>query len=171
MKSKLVTITALLAVIVAMTGTAAAFTLDLYNKDIATPCDGGSAPNPIVLAPGDSVILSLHATQLLKNNDTYPLSETHTSDLTVAFISGVTFGPVGTSGTFCKSDAVKVTLSTNPTNAINTFNVTAGPGSKSAEIQTASRSINVPEFPAVALPVGAAIGLVFLFQQRKRKLE
>jgi hypothetical protein len=32
-------------------------------------------------------------------------------------------------------------------------------------------SVNIPEFPTVALPVAAVIGLVFFFQRRKRKEE
>ncbi len=161
MKSRM--ILAALLIMQVITGVASALTLDLTND----PC-GASVDNPMKLAPGESIILSLKGTQIATAGETFPVEvASKTSDLTVTILKPV-FGPVS-KPTFCQAGTVQVTLATNPVNEFNSFSIQAGPGSVNGEIQTASRIVSVPEFATVAMPVAAIMGLMFLVYRKKKE--
>jgi hypothetical protein len=168
-------ITAMLAVMVAMTGIAAA---NPFNLEIL------KGTNPLQMADGDSVILDLSGNTFtskdITNGTMFDLTANVTclsgcvgaADVTVAF-TNPQFGPAA-SGTVINANAL--TISKNAIGGADTVGslykvtVTAGPNGDFAEIGVATRSVeNIPEFPTVALPIAAVIGLVFLFQNKKKK--
>jgi hypothetical protein len=176
MKNKTTLIVASLAVMMAMMGTAAA---NPFNLAIT----GGVNPQPLL--PGNSIALDI-------SGDTFadPVPGAH-YDLTaaVAGVSGsnpndviVTFAS-GSPGHFNPiSDPYtavgELIISLRPTAPVGSkyiVSVFADPSTGETitiESADASQTItSIPEFPTVALPVVAVIGLVFFFHNRKRKEE
>jgi hypothetical protein len=180
MKSKIRMVTAFLVVLVSMTGIAGAMNLKLL---------GGS--NPLVINPGGSMTLDLQANTLgdlaVVNPAHYDLTYTVTgvlgsdpNDVIVTFASGYpgSFNP----NTDPYTDFGEVTISlkavpNSPVDSKFVVKVFAKPSPGSLELETASASrtiqdpISIPEFPKVALPVAAVIGLVIFFQHRKKMEE
>ncbi len=170
MNSNIVMIIALFAVMISMTGMASAFNLNIA---------GGT--NPMQLGPGQSIILDLEGNQFsssdvnagkifnLTAEVTCITSGCNPGDITVTFIPSSTFGPV-INPSFKKPGALKIAVSPSSPGGAN-YKVLVQAGLDGiAEIGVDTRSTtSIPEFPAVALPVGAAIGLLFFFQQKKRK--
>ena len=181
MKSKILTVTAIIAVMVAMTGIAAALP---YNAALWNAAGTAVAPTPLELRPGDSLTLSYRADTISIQNP--PESVPYFSTVTV--LSGVGALPSDVTiitpanlllDTDPKLDVGAITVSLSASAPVGArYRIEIGAGSEgpipppTVEIGSASRPLNsIPEFPAVALPVGAAIGLLFLFQRRKNKEE
>jgi hypothetical protein len=177
MKRKILIVTAMLAVMVAMTGIAAA---NPFNLQII----GGT--NPLLMADGDSVTLDLHGDTFTVGDITAGTMFDLTSnvecltgcvgaaDVTVAFAS-TQFGPAA-SGEVIDTNALTISKNAidgaDAVGATYKVTVTAGPNGAFKEIGVATRGVeNIPEFPTVALPLAAVIGLVFFFQQKKNKKE
>lgn len=170
MTNKILVFTAILAVMVSMTGIGAAVpgSLQLLDQDVVD-C-GGAIATVDQLAPTNSITYDLKAIALGNSVQDWDLSVlTSNADLTITFPTGTDFPT--TSGSFCRPDSVTVTVNPGASLGIKGFSIGAGPASITGELIVASNTINVPEFPTVALPVAAVIGLVFLFQQKKRKQE
>jgi len=200
MRTKLITIAAMLAVMVAMTGIAAANPWDLIiNK--GSPNQNSVEPNDILLTPGVTHISSLYGNKFIgaspqifplniivecSPSNPSPLDFTcHTGDVVVVFnnVAGITnpfpsLGPIlDNSTSFLATDSLSITLVNNPQDPLGTkyiVTVIGGPGSTGGETASASRTVKgfqvIPEFPTVALPIAAIIGLVFFFQQKKIKV-
>ncbi|MCX9011794.1 MAG: PEF-CTERM sorting domain-containing protein [Candidatus Methanoperedens sp.] len=176
MKNKIITITAFLAVMVAMTGIAAAIPYDAFIYNAAGT---SAAPQPVSLKPGDSVILSYRGENIIPAAFGVPLPYSSTvvalggggvaSDITVTL--PVSFTP--TAATSTDVGAINIALSSSaPVGASYRVTIKGGDEAVDVDFGAASRNISsIPEFPTVALPVAAAIGLVFFFQHRKRKEE
>lgn len=180
MKTKIRMITAFLVVLVAMTGIAGAVSISLI---------GGS--NPQELVPGSSFTLDLKATTLptplpahydltytvtgVKDPVTLVLSDP--SDVTVTFASGSLDANIDP---YLADDEVTISLKALPHSPPGSRYVVKvfakpkpgtidGQASASRVIKSIEPPTNIPEFPTVALPVIAVIGLLFFFQHRKRK--
>ncbi len=160
----------LIIAIVAMTGTAAAYNAALYDAVGVTP-----APNPIIIQPGQSVTLSYHMTNVLSGdvNQTFAYASSVTvkggtgaavSDLTVTTPVNVT----PTSQTY--TDVAAITIVNGAGSPMDgRYEVKIGAGGGSVEIATATRTIEVPEFPTIALPIAAILGLAFFLQRRREE--
>ena len=163
MRKKTVLITAMLAVMVAMTGIVAA--MDAAIVDSA----GNPAPVNISLVQGDQIDLNFRTANFVPG--IYPVN------VTIVPLNG------GNAGNWQVIISATDNMVTNPTLLLFTVKnngalpgelvrvtITAGQLTAGADFGAASRNFNsIPEFPAVALPVAAVIGLVFFFQQKKKK--
>jgi hypothetical protein len=189
MKNKIITITAFLAVMAAMTGTAAADQLNVYY-------DGTSnlVTNSVDLTPGGAAVpldvgVTFDASRSAPGNvHTFVCSVVPNSgggsadDITVNAVERGTSNSAppfplswtqdGGAGTTEYIDITIASKATAPQGATYSIVVTdmAFGGSFTFQAATISTS-NIPEFPAVAVPVAGVIGLVFFFQHRKRKQE
>lgn len=179
MRTKILMITAMLAVMVALAGPAYAANFDLV---------GG---NPIIeLPPGGSIILDGQTTAipapypvtigLTKYVGFYPPAYTFaagvacvtagctTTDIDVNILKPSY--PVGGQN-HLETGVVKITMSLTPADAPGTMYLVAVNAGGFVGVQLASRPVQsaIPEFPTVALPVGAALGLMFLFSRKNKK--
>ncbi len=156
----------------------------------------GSAPladNPLKLKPGDSVILSYHVTNIIEGFE--DATYTYGTPSVTAYNGGdpgdliITPDPLGTfvpntlttnlepDGSTGYTDVGAFTIKLNasaPIGASYDLEIGAlGIDSDTVNIDSgdASRAISsVPEFPTVALPVAAILGLVFIFGRKKEGL-
>jgi len=176
MKRKIIAITAMLAVMVAMIGTAAALHLGI-NGD-----------NPVSIKPGQSIILDV-----TMSDPNSHVALPHDISITGATVTCNTLTPLCTTGDlkvegnmmpfphnfvmtsnpFTHPNCIKVTLNALTTDPIGTEYVVhlAGDDITGGELNVIADKTfeNIPEFPTVALPIAAVIGLVFFFQQKKIK--
>jgi hypothetical protein len=175
-------ITAMLAVMVAMTGLAAAspFNGELWTQD-------GSAIAPasnIPITQGETLHYSYKASGVYYNalEGSYSLPYFVTiTPLGTGVMGDITVwtDPAGllvNANPAMNLDDVTITLNTYRAGAAYFVEIKAAGATTSAltlESGQASRTweSQIPEFPSVALPVGAAIGLMFLFQTRRNKKE
>ncbi|MEA1985048.1 MAG: PEF-CTERM sorting domain-containing protein [Euryarchaeota archaeon] len=160
----------LIIAIVAMTGTAAAYNAALYDAVGVSP-----APNPLIIQPGQSITLSYHMTNILPGDVNQSFAYSHTvtvkggtgaaaSDLTVTTPASVT----PTSQTYTDVGAITIVNgASSPMDGKYYVEITAGGGT--VETAVASRTIEVPEFPTIALPIAAILGLAFFFQRRREE--
>ncbi|VVB88481.1 Uncharacterised protein [uncultured archaeon] len=162
MKNQIVMISAFLVVMMAMTGIASAFQLQLLDVN------NNTVPLKIPMIPGQSMDFNVKISDYnhdspdfhIKNlsNPTYVIIETHPQ---VILTGGM--------DPYIQPNALTITLTSNAEPDHNYFfelNVTEC--LCQMEFQITGREIHaVPEFPTVALPIAAVIGLVFFFQKRK----
>ncbi|VVB85555.1 Uncharacterised protein [uncultured archaeon] len=174
MKNKTIMITALLAVMVSMTGMAAA---DPFNIDInkASPNQNTPADNPTTIPLTGTTVFSLDISSISTAGVGHPYSLTcsisPSAGVTVTCPAG--FTPASKTP-FVLADVVTVTSSGAPPNTGYLLEVKGQNVTKLVRLDSASANIgltSIPEFPAVALPVAGVIGLVFFFQHRKSKKE
>jgi hypothetical protein len=174
MRNKIIMITAMLAVMVAMTGIAAATP---YNAALWDAAGLGVAPTPLSLVPGNSLTLSYRADTIAIQSP----AEVVPYFSLVTVISGVGALPSDVTIT----TPLNLTLDTDPKLDTGVITVTLSPsapvgaryrldigagGGTFVELGSASRPLDsIPEFPTVALPIAAVIGLVFFFQNKKKK--
>lgn len=167
MKAKI--LISLLAAFLITAGTAAAYDANLWNAD-------GSAalPNPIILQPGENLTVSFLMENLLGDD----LNETFYYNHTVTVVSGsgvpsdiTVTTPVSVVPTTSPyMDVGNITIEKDINAPMDTvYRVQIEAGGIGTEIDTASRTINVPEFPTVALPIAAILGLAFILQRRREQ--
>ena len=152
---------------------------DFYNEAGDAP-----APQPIILKPGVSQTFSFHAdniaalandTDLTYNYEVYVLSGSgDPTDITVT--TPTSFHPVTytTSGTFSYTDIGTITILLDEYAPVDTiYQIIIYGGSYAGEGQfdsgSAARNFAVPEFPTIALPIAAILGLAFIFQRRREE--
>jgi hypothetical protein len=159
-------------ILLCMAGSAMANPFDPAILNAAGTAD---APNPIDLGPGQSIILSFKGTNILPSavgaDLVYSYLVTPTNggsagDISVSF-SHANFHPTATTYT----DTGVITI-TNNAPVGKTFQVKISAGTEtSIEFGTASRNVNsIPEFPTVAAPVAAVLGLLFVLGRKKEGL-
>lgn len=194
MKNKVITIAALLAVMVAMIGIAAADQINIVDKGT------NNKVTSVALGLGKTVNLDINISEFTYGTGTlHDLNVRLTDYDTGDSVSGLKIyineqdpsGSPKANGTWnVPSDNPIVTFNQKPTfggSELFDLDITETKGtparyllyindtvtlkSKVVELDAASIKVDVPEFPTVALPVAALIGLVFLFQQKKRKQE
>jgi hypothetical protein len=173
MRNKIIMITAMLAVMVAMTGIAAA---NPYDAFIYVADGSAAAPQPLLIPNGGNVDLSYRGENIVNAAINKDLKYNYSvvafgggvvGDITVTF-THANFHP--TAKNFTDVGVVNIARSASaPAGA--TYRVTIKAGDEAADVDfgAASRNLEVPEFPTVALPIAAVIGLVFLFQNKKKK--
>ena len=160
--------------LIVMIGTAAAYNTVLYKDGTAV-----SAENPISIKPGDTVYVNYGGDQFAALNVDYPWYDLVTlngggaavGQLTVTIPSKVIspFHPTSDPYTDTRSIAITLNAST-PIGASFIVTIGAGGQNTNLEFDTASRTVNsVPEFPTIALPVAAILGLAFIFQRRREE--
>ena len=117
-------------------------------------------------------------------------TDCHKDDVMVKInnVTGITdplpsLGPIlDINATFLAVDSVSITLKMTPQDPLGTkyiVTVVGGPGSTDGETASASRTVRaevpppptptpIPEFTAVALPIAAIMGLIFVISRRKQ---
>ncbi|WP_094226453.1 PEF-CTERM sorting domain-containing protein [Methanolobus psychrotolerans] len=168
---KLITI-AIIALI-ALVGTASAGLT--HGADIWNALGNAPADNPLQLKPGQTIILSYQATNLVNPSGseayTYAaraLSGGLDSDVTIVFDHD--FAPT-TSPTYTDVGVIALTLDEGVLNGA-TYEVTIQVADNDPVFiyGQASRELTaIPEFPTIALPVAAILGLAFFMQRRKEE--
>lgn len=173
MKKILLLVSGLL--ILCMAGSAMA---DPFDASIWNAVGDASAPNPINLAPGQSVVLSLHGSSFdpkaINANLPYnsqiavkpgsPATAT-SSDLTVTFAHDLH----PTSDPYTDKGVITLTNVKGPVGA--SYLITINAGETSIDFGAASRTVNsIPEFPTIAAPVAAVLGLLFVLGRKKEGL-
>lgn len=161
MRNELIMITAMLAVMVAMTGTAAAAITESVSPNQLTLSPEGTGTTTVTYT---GISANSQINWWLENDDGNPATELKASDGGLYAFSGNYNIDSGVGRLITVQDLTgtntqsKYWLVTCLNSNCNRFRI-------SVEISS------IPEFPTVALPVAAVIGLVFLFQQRKNKKE
>jgi hypothetical protein len=177
MRHKIIMIVAMLAMMVSMTGIAAAYDANIWNA-----AGTGAAVNPINLHRGGNINLSFHGEEIVASaiNTDLPYSYK-----VVALATGSAVGAVGdvtvtlpanfhpTAATFTDIGAINVALSASaPIGAEYRVTIRGGDEEVDIDFGSASRNFNsIPEYATVGLPALALIGLVFFLQNRKNKKE
>lgn len=165
-------IVALMAIIAVM-GTASAYTPDIWNAD-------GTAPvGDITLSPGDTITLSYRMQSIspVEYGLVLPYIKQvsvlsglgSASDITITTPENVT---VPSASEYMDVGAINISISESaPAGTIYRISIGAGPVTVESEVDSASRYVNseIPEFPTIALPVAAILGLAFLMQRRKEE--
>lgn len=173
-KMSLVLISGLL--IACMAGSAMALP---YDAAIWNAAGTAAAPNPITLKPGYDLTLSYRGENINSVAFNEPLkyvvtitpknSLAKTSDVSYTLLHP-DFTPTGSTST----DVGVITLhlsSTASQSAQYLVSIKAGDEITDVEFGGAARTVNsIPEFPTVALPVAAVLGLVFIFGRKKEGL-
>jgi hypothetical protein len=177
MRNKLIMIIAMLAVMISMTGIAAAYDANIWNA-----AGTGAAGNPINLHRGGNITLSFHGENIVAGAIGTDLPYSY---VVVALATGSAVGAVGditvtlpanfhpTAATFTDIGAINVALSASaPIGAEYRVTIKGGDEAVDIDFGSPSRNFNsIPEYAVVALPVAAVIGLVFFLQNRKNKKE
>ncbi len=196
MRSNIMSIAMFMAVMLAMTGLAAA------NPDQMNIFQGGVKVTAISLPVGGTANLDLNVSEFLQpqytiHNMSVELYQTdgitHATGLDVTLEETVApLGPLPGPATCTFSP-------NNPCDPLIRWDQNQGPGGsevlslkisdaagvphnyivrifdkatgQTLELSAATLGVSVPEFPTLAIPVAAVIGLVFLFQHKKRKEE
>ena len=168
---------------IAMIGITAANPLDgdFYNEAGDAP-----APNPVILKPGVLQTYSFHADKIVAGaNDTdltynYEVGVVSGSgvagDITVTLPTDfhpVTYVPIPAEGfSYTDIGAITILMDANaPVDTTYQVRVYAGSYSGVTEVDSghAARNFAVPEFPTIALPIAAILGLAFIFQRRREE--
>ncbi len=137
----------------------------------------GIAPNPIDILPGQTVVLSYHAESVLPSaiGQSTPygfqvLSASNggsVSDLTATFAN--VYAPTS-SPEYDDVGVMKLTLNpAAPVGAVYEFKIYAGEDIVTSYASASREVHSIPEFPTVALPVAAILGLAFFMQRRKEE--
>jgi len=156
---------------IAMAGSASAYNAAIWNE-----AGTASAPNPIVIKPGQTLTFSYHGMGFAAENQTLPYftdvvavgGGAAASDMTVV-VSNTNFEP-GTADPATDVGVIQVTLDANaPMTGQWRVTVGAGQDAVTKDVGSAARNFLIPEFPTIALPVAAILGLAFFFQRRKEE--
>ena len=162
---------ATLVVLMALTGTVAAYDANIWNEAGTAAVD-----NPIVIHPGETLTFSYHGANFAAQNQVLPYftdvqavsGGAVDSDMTVV-ISKTNFEP-GTDDPATDVGVIEITLDANAP-ATGQWRVTVGAGEdvQTLDVGSAARNFLIPEFPTIALPVAAILGLAFFMQRRKEE--
>lgn len=159
----------LLVALIATIGTASAYNAGIYNAE-----GTAAAENPIVIKPGQTITLSFYGdsfdqrvlgTAIPYKVGVYAMnSDAKVSDMTVTVPASFT----PTSSPYVDVGAIQVTLDENASESGEwQVVVTGGTAGVTLDVGSASRNFMVPEFPTVALPVAAILGLAFVFMRKQ----
>ena len=166
--------------ITCMAGSALAFSAEIY-----TSSSGGSQnilSNPINLKPGDTVTVYLGGSSIPQsyvNQDftwikgvtgAAPATKANTGQITIT-VPNKNFKP--TSNSYIDPDPITVHLDEGaPEGASYSIEIGASRESEEGikENSVISRIVkSIPEFPTVALPVAAIVGILFIVGDRRKK--
>lgn len=159
-----------LVALVATMGTVSAYDASIWNQD-----GTAAAPASLQIKPGDSLILSYHMENLSQAQIGESLNYSYyvvplgggasASDVTVTIPATVT----PTAVSYTDVGAIKINLNAAaPVGAKYRVTIAGGDIEIPIEFGAASRTLeSIPEFPTVALPVAAILGLAFVFMRKK----
>lgn len=172
MKNELVIITVFLAVMLVMPGIAAAHTIGDFDLKLLT-LDGNQVPLEIPMSPGQSINYSLYMANFNNHNDNFLIKSEVLgiggSDATDVTITKHPASFVPGEDPHIQVDALTIALGEDATPG-NKYLIGIGLQDCQCNMQNAI-TIHVisavPEFPTIALPVAAVIGLVFFFHKKK----
>jgi hypothetical protein len=162
-----------LTICVLFVGTASA---DPYDANIWNAAGTAAAPNPIVIHPGETLTFSYNGANFAADNQVLPYFSdvvavgggAVATDMTVT-ISETNFEP-GTADPYTDVGVIQITLDANaPETGQWRVTVGAGEDAVTKDIGSAARNFLIPEFPTIALPVAAILGIAFLMQRRKQE--
>jgi hypothetical protein len=158
---------------IAMAGTASALDVEIVNSA------GVAVTDPIIMQPGESRTFSA------EHSDYNSVAgKEHAYDLTLYALSGdaqishvtatlnkASVTLLADGSTFTDEDVFTLELAADaPATGRWQIVLTAGEaGTAGLQLGTASRDLMIPEFPTIALPVAAILGLAFFFQRRKEE--
>ncbi len=176
MKNKMLMVIALFAVMAAMTGIAMAEDIGIAADPAELTVSYLDTGTQLVTVTAPGGVISLDITGVQYNGNGIPFDLATTFTTKIGGVETTTYGPVGP-GTNPDSRTFIVTYGNN-LNAPNgdyTINYHAtyvgGDLLLTKNLNVEADIIAIPEFPTVALPVAAVIGLVFFFHNRKNKEE
>jgi hypothetical protein len=163
-----------LMVLITMIGSASAgltHGADIWNADGTAP-----ASNPLAIMPGDTITLSYYATQLTNpsGSEAYTYSARAISgggsDSDVSIVFDHDFAPT-TAPTYIDIGVIELTLNSGaPAGAVYEITIQVADNDPVFIYGQASRELTaIPEFPTIALPVAAILGIAFLMQRRKQE--
>lgn len=161
----------ILAVLALFVGTASAYDANIWNAAGTNP-----APNPIVIKPGETLTFSYHGENFPANNQVLPYfadvqavgGGASDTDMTVV-ITKANMEP-GVADPYTDAGVIQITLDANaPVTGQWRVTIGAGEDAVTKDVGSAARNFLIPEFPTVALPIAAILGLAFLFQRRKEE--
>jgi hypothetical protein len=160
-----------IAVIALFTGTAAAYDANIWNAAGTV-----AAPNPITIQPGQTLTFSYNGVNFAADNQVLPYYSDVVAvgggavdtDMTVT-ISKTNFEP-GTADPYTDVGVIQISLDENaPKTGQWRVTIGAGEDAITKDVGSAARNFLIPEFPTIALPVAAIIGLAFFMQRRKEE--
>ncbi|AFV23324.1 hypothetical protein Mpsy_1116 [Methanolobus psychrophilus R15] len=155
-----------------LVGNASAFDASIWNAAGTT-----AVTNPIVIQPGQTLVLSYHGANFASPGQVMPYSYNvqaltgtgaDTSDMTVNILKD-NFEP-RENDPYTDVGVIELTLNENAS-ATGKWRVTitAGEDTNTLDVGSAARNFEIPEFPTIALPVAAILGLAFFMQRRKEE--
>jgi hypothetical protein len=163
--------------IACMAGSAMAIELEIWK-------DGAEAPEVLEIAPqsanyydlrvigglGDAVTYSAYGVKIkLAGTSNYVPAQP--DQVAVAFVRPGFTTPVSDSGNNnLDSGVLEITLGDIPIGSNIVFNVQIDDDVVPIHATASRRITAVPEFPTVALPVAAILGLVFIFGRKKEEM-
>jgi len=165
---KIITVLAIIALFI---GTASAYDANIWNEAGTAAVD-----NPIVIKPGQTLTFSYHGENFASDDQVLPyFSEVQAvgggavdTDMTVV-ITETNMEP-GTADPYTDVGVIQITLDANaPVTGQWRVTVGAGEDVQTLDVGSAARNFLIPEFPTVALPIAAILGLAFIFQRRKEE--
>lgn len=157
--------------ITCMAGSAMAYDAFIWNGE-----GTGAATVPIQLAPGESKTLSYHGENIDARAFGLDLPYSYSVEPSDSLgsegdISVIFSDPSFTPTTSISTDTGVITITNTGGVEGASYLVTISAGTYGVEFGAASRRVDsIPEFPTVALPVAALIGLVFIFGRKKEEL-
>jgi len=178
-RNKIVAVATLFAVMIAITGIAAAQNEIRVEPGVITIDAGGTATQEVTVTAEDGNITSLKVSgvgfKITDKFDVFIDGEERTS-ISGDFTSPKTFtvtlvnGKGGSDEDLTINYAAKFTHGdpiTKKAKIQNDIKIRPTPTPTPVVTPTPTPPVSVPEFPTVALPIAAIMGLVFLFQYRK----
>ncbi|MDY0385768.1 MAG: PEF-CTERM sorting domain-containing protein [Methanolobus sp.] len=162
---------------VAMVGSASAI---LTHDAAVWSADGtGAASNPVQIKPGQTVTLSYHATELMDGSigksadysyQTGVISGSGVAGDLVVNFAHPEFTPTS-APVYTDIGVIELTMDEEaPYGTMYKVTVQVADNEEAFIYGQASRGVEaIPEFPTVALPVAAILGLAFFMQRRKEE--
>jgi hypothetical protein len=172
----------LLVLLIAFAGTASAYSLTFVDES------GAPIPADIVLRPGDSITVYVKLTEISVADTGKTFSYSNSSvvkimgstgtaaynDIVITTPATLTTNPV-VGGSYIDPNPTIIEIMSNAPGDATIYQVDIGVGTGYAVgdvgVTSGSRDITseIPEFPTIALPVAAILGLAFFMQRRKEE--
>jgi hypothetical protein len=156
-------------VLVAMIGTVAAYTPSIWDADGNGPITGD-----ITLKPGESVNLSYRMENI--NSDEYNRELFYSKHVSVVSGPGTTNDItiktpesviVPQQSEYTHTNVITIKIDSNaPKGTLYRISIGAGDVALESDFEIAT---SIPEFPTIALPIVAILGLAFFMQRRKEE--
>ena len=160
---------------IAMMGSAHALDVQIMNKE-GTFAIG----DPIIIQPGQTGTFSVG----LEDYDTAIAGNEHNYNITVYALSGdasvddvtatllkTSVAPPAPAGLYVDEEVFTLTMDEDaPGTGVWQVYVEVGEiGVSGVQFGSATRNVEIPEFPTIALPIAAILGLAFFMQRRNRE--